>query len=198
MSEQKPELSSAETGSAGTPAASEAALGPVQAAAEIESPGIAPNQEETAPKADAPKVEAKVEPKIEPKIEPKLEAPKAEAPKVEASKPEAPRIPGNVTIMSPGDRKGASAKAEAEPASGKRRVSAMAAVVAMAAVAGAPGRTRVQWTPPSTERYTPSLKSRCTAAMRTWLFNGLTEICAIRAPPPKKLSEPTGPANGPG
>ena len=111
MSEQKPELSSAETGSAGTPAASEAALGPVQAAAEIESPGIAPNQEETAPRADAPKVEA--------------------------SKPEAPRIPGNVMIMSPGDRKGASAKAE--PASGKRRASAMAAVVAMAAVAGALG-----------------------------------------------------------
>ena len=68
-----------------------------------------------APKADAPKVEAK----IEPKIESKLEAPKVEAPKVEAKKPEVPRIPGNVTIMSPGDRKGASAKAEAEP-SGKR------------------------------------------------------------------------------
>jgi len=143
VSEQKPELSSAETGSAGTPAASEAALGPVQAAAEIESPGIAPNQEETAPKADAPKVEPKIEPKVEakvePKLEPKLEAPKVEAPKVEASKPEAPRIPGNVMIMSPGDRKGASAKAEAEPASGKRRASAMAAVVAMAAVAGALG-----------------------------------------------------------
>ena len=139
MSEQKPELSSAETGSAGTPAASEAVLGPGQAAAEIESPGIAPNQEETAPKADAPKIEPKVEAKVEPKLEPKLEAPKVEAPKVEASKPEAPRIPGNVMIMSPGDRKGASAKAEAEPASGKRRASAMAAVVAMAAVAGALG-----------------------------------------------------------
>jgi hypothetical protein len=138
-----PELSSAETGSAGPQAASEAAFGPVQAAVEIESPDIAPNQEETAPKADAPKVEAKVEPKIEPKIEPKLEAPKvevkAEAPKVEAKKPEAPRIPGNVTIMSPGDRKGASSKADAEPASGKHRVSAMAAVVALAAVAGALG-----------------------------------------------------------
>ena len=41
--------------------------------------------------------------------------------------------------MSPGDRKGAGAKIEAEPASGKRRVSAMAAVVALAAVAGAIG-----------------------------------------------------------
>ena len=61
MSEQKPELSSAETGSLGTP--------------EVESPDIAPNQEETSPSADAPKVEVKVEAKIEPK----LEAPKAEA-----------------------------------------------------------------------------------------------------------------------
>jgi hypothetical protein len=130
VSEQKPELSSAETGSAGLQAASEAALGPVQAAAEIESSDIAPNQEDTAPKADAPKIEAKVEPKIEPKLE---------APKVEAKKPEAPRISGNVMIMSPGDRKGADAKTEAEPASGKRRVSAMAAVVALAAVAGALG-----------------------------------------------------------
>jgi hypothetical protein len=141
VSEQKPELSSAETGSAGTPAASEAALGPVQATAEVESPGIAPNQEETSPTADAPKVEAKIEPKIEPKVEPKLEAPKvevkAEAPKVEAKKAEAPRIPGNVTIMSPG--KAAGAKAEAEPAAGKRRVSTMAAVIALAAVAGAIG-----------------------------------------------------------
>ena len=42
-------------------------------------------------------------------------------------------------IMSPGDRKGAGAKADAEPATGKRRVSAMAAVVALAAVAGALG-----------------------------------------------------------
>jgi len=138
VSEQKPELSSAETGSVGTPAVSEAGLGPVQAAAEIESPGIAPNQEETSPKADAnmktdaPKVEASIEPKIEPMVEPSFEAPK-----FEASKAEAPRISGNVMIMSPGDRRGAGAKVEAEPAAGKRRVSAMAAVVALAAVAGA-------------------------------------------------------------
>jgi len=50
VSEQKPELSSAETGSLGTLAASDATL---QAAAEVEAPGIAPNQEETSPKADA-------------------------------------------------------------------------------------------------------------------------------------------------
>jgi hypothetical protein len=140
VSEQKPELSSAETGSAAAP---QAALGPVQAAAEVESPGIAPNQEETSPTADAAKVEAKVEPVIEPGVEPKLEAPKvevkAETPKVETKKPEAALIPGNVMIMSPGARKGAGAKAEAEPVSGKRRASAMAAMIALAAVAGAVG-----------------------------------------------------------
>jgi hypothetical protein len=64
---------------------------------------------------------------------------KAETPKVETEKPEAPRIPGHVMIMSPGDRKGAGAKAEAEPVSGKRRASAMAAMIALAAVAGAIG-----------------------------------------------------------
>ena len=71
---------------------------------------------------------------------PKVEAPKAEAPKIDAVKPEAPRFPGNVTIMSPGDRVGADAKAApAEGSSGKRRIGAMAAVVALATVAGALG-----------------------------------------------------------
>ena len=78
---------------------------------------------------EAPKAEA-----------PKAEAPKIEAPKIDAVKPEAPRFPGNVTIMSPGDRVGADAKAApAEGSSGKRRFGAMAAVVALATVAGALG-----------------------------------------------------------
>ena len=82
-----------------------------------------------AAKPDAPKVEA-----------PKDEAPKVEAPKVDAVKPEAPRFPGKVMIMSPGDRAGADAKAEAAARRiGKRRMSAMAAVVALATVAGALG-----------------------------------------------------------
>ncbi len=142
MSEQKSEPVSAEIGSVGNAGpAAEAALEPLKAAVEVESPGIAPNQEETAPKADPAKADMpKVEPTFEaPKVEVKADAPKAEAPKVEAKKPEAPRFPGNVTIMSPGDRKGAGAKVEAEPVAGKRRVSAMAAVVAMATVAGALG-----------------------------------------------------------
>jgi hypothetical protein len=69
---------------------------------------------------------------------------KAEAPKVEAPKADAPR--GKVMIMSSGDRgwKGNSAGPEVESAPnqemfGKRRLAAMAAVVALATVAGALG-----------------------------------------------------------
>ena len=128
MSEQQAEQIQGEAGSAG---AGEAApkvsasskpfgtTGP--AAAEIESPRIAPDQEETTPKPDAAKIEAgkaepaKVEaikpgaPKLEavkaepprigalmpevPKFEaPKTEAPKSDAPKFEALKAEAPKI----------------------------------------------------------------------------------------------------------
>jgi hypothetical protein len=119
---------------------------PVTAAVEVESPMLAPEQEETSPKADAPKPDA---PKAEmPKVEafkvevPKVEAPKAEAPKVEAAKPETPRMPGKMMIMSPGERVGADAEVKTtsgEGSSGKRRMSAMAAVVALATVAGAMG-----------------------------------------------------------
>jgi hypothetical protein len=73
-------------------------------------------------------------------VAPKAEDPKIEAPKIDAVKPEAPRFPGNVMIMSPGDRAGGDAKAApAEGLSGKRRIGAMAAVVALATVAGALG-----------------------------------------------------------
>ena len=134
MSDLKPEPISGEIGTIGAgPAAPDmpAASAPVTAASEVESPRLAPEQEETSPKADTPKVQAS-----------KVEAPKAEAPKVEATKPEPPRVPGKVMIMSPGDRVGASAKPEAasgEASPGKRRMSAMAAVVALATVAGALG-----------------------------------------------------------
>src|SRR3954451_13394858 len=106
VSEHQPEVFSSEIGTIGTMPAAPVMSGsgaPVTAAAEIESPKIAPEQEETAPKADAPKVEAikveapKVEaPKVEaPKVEaPKVEALKAEVPKLDAVKPEAPRFPG--------------------------------------------------------------------------------------------------------
>jgi hypothetical protein len=65
----------------------------------------------------------------------KMDASKMDAPKIDAAKPEAPRFPGNVTIMSPGNRPGADAKGS----TGNRRFGAMAAVVALATVAGALG-----------------------------------------------------------
>jgi hypothetical protein len=74
------------------------------------------------------------------------EATKPEVPKPEAAKADTPRFPGNIMIMSSGDRawesSGAGPELESEPNSpmfGKRRLSALAAVVALATVAGALG-----------------------------------------------------------
>jgi hypothetical protein len=142
VSDQQSQPTSDETGTLGAgPVAPDArAPGePVKAAAEVEAARLAPDQEETSPKPDAPKVDAvKMEaPKVEAS---KAEVPKIDAPKVDAVKPESPRFPGNVTIMSPGERVGADAKAApAEGSAGKRRFGAMAAVVALATVAGALG-----------------------------------------------------------
>ncbi|MTV16094.1 MULTISPECIES: hypothetical protein [Bradyrhizobium] len=138
---------------------------PVTAATGVEAPRLAPEQEETSPKADAPRMDSsKIEPsKVEPpKIEPKLESmiePKVEAkveptnmdvPKVETGKREEPHFPGKLMIMAPGDRTwdheatasrpGAeqAATAAGKPA-GTRRIGAMAAVIALATVAGAIG-----------------------------------------------------------
>jgi hypothetical protein len=148
VSDQQPQPISGETGTIGTgPAAPDmSANEPVTAAgAEVESARLSPEQEETLPKvdakADAPKADA---PNAEPpKVEAaKVEPPKAESSRIDAVKPEAVRFPGRIMIMSPGDRAGADAKpeaAQAEGTSGKRRMSAMAAVVALATVAGALG-----------------------------------------------------------
>jgi hypothetical protein len=136
VSDQLPQPTS---GEAGTPAAGPTtpdAPAPVAAAAEATK--LAPDQEATSPKPDAPKDAAKVDAvRME---TPKVDGSKAEPPKIDAVKPEVPRFPGNVTIMSPGDRVGADAKAApAEGSSGRRRIGAMAAVVALATVAGALG-----------------------------------------------------------
>jgi hypothetical protein len=142
VSDQQTQPTSDETGTLGAapavppvPASHE----PVTAAAEVETARLAPDQEETSPKPDAPKVDAvsMEAPKVEASKAPKMDAPKIEPPKIDAVKTEAPRFPGNVTIMSPGDR--ADAKAAAEGSAGKRRFGAMAAVVALATVAGALG-----------------------------------------------------------
>jgi hypothetical protein len=128
VSEHKAEQTSGEPGSLGAgpdaPISSDAQSQPVAAAAQekIEAPALVPEQGAAA------------------------ETPKAEAPKPEAPKTDAPRAPGKVMIMSSGDRawdsKGAGAKVESEPDSpmfGKRRLAALAAVVALAALAGALG-----------------------------------------------------------
>ncbi|MBR1224967.1 hypothetical protein JQ600_08560 [Bradyrhizobium sp. AUGA SZCCT0176] len=146
VSEQQSEATSGETGSVGAgPAAPDMTAAKVPVTAAIESPMLAPDQQETSPKPDAPKVEA---PRVEAS---KLEATKVEPAKVEAAtseapKVETPRIPGKLLIMSPGERAWNGDEADVKPeavaadgVSGKRRMSAMAAVVALATVAGALG-----------------------------------------------------------
>ncbi|MFQ3455485.1 hypothetical protein PMN64_19570 [Bradyrhizobium sp. UFLA01-814] len=160
VSEQQSEPVSGQTG-AETAAKSE----PVMAATGVEAPRLAPEQEETSPKADAPRMDApkiepskveppKIEPKIgstiEPKVEAKVEPTNMDVPKVETGKREEPHFPGKLMIMAPGDRTwdheatasrpGAeqAAKAAGKPA-GPRRIGAMAAVIALATVAGAVG-----------------------------------------------------------
>ena len=133
VSEQQAEQTSGESGSlvAGpaAPASTDAQSQPVAAAPDL-VPGQGADTEASAPKAEAPKAEA----------------PKAEAPKADASKADAPRFPGRLMIMSAGDRAwdGNAAGPEVQPESGqqmfgKRRLSALAAVVALAALAGALG-----------------------------------------------------------
>jgi hypothetical protein len=136
VSEQSAEPSSGETGSLSAgpavPNMSDAQTGPVAASAQepasVESPRIAPDHE--APVADTPKVDA----------------PRVEAAKPDPATADAPRPPGKVLIMSAGDRswEGSASGPEmrSEPSSGmfgKRRLSALAAVVALAAIAGALG-----------------------------------------------------------
>src|SRR5260370_26910271 len=122
MSEQRAEQTSGESGSIKAALSSlETPSTPFAVSAKesmpettnVDSPKLSPEQGgagetqkvDTA-KADAPKPDA-----------PKPDAPKAEAPKAEAHKPDAPkadsrRIPGNITIMSAGDRAGAAPEAE--------------------------------------------------------------------------------------
>ena len=145
MSEQQAEQTSTEGGSVGSGsrvlASSDALIDSVMATVrDIEAPAIAPDHE-APPKADPPKM-----PKIEmPKVEPTIDAPK-----VEAMKPDTPRETGKVLIMSPGTRtwheepwqeepQASTQSATVEAAPNKRRFAAMAAVVALATIAGAIG-----------------------------------------------------------
>jgi hypothetical protein len=107
-----------------------------------ESPALVPDQgaagaapEVNVPKADAPKADT-----------PKADFPRAVLSKADTSKPGAPHIPARVMIMSSADHgwDGDNAGPKVEPEQnremfGKRRLSAVAAVVALAAIAGALG-----------------------------------------------------------
>jgi hypothetical protein len=112
------------------------------AAAGIEAPSIAPDHE-TPPKPDLVKADA-------PKVElPKAEASRIEVPKLEAKaeprpEPKAEAKPGKLIVMAPSERSwereefAPHVKAdEVRDTGGKRRLSAMAAVVAIAACVGA-------------------------------------------------------------
>jgi hypothetical protein len=98
----------------------------------VESPKIAPEQGEADKAKDAPKTEAA-----------KPEAVKAEAPQVKA-KAEAPKSPGQILVMPRdqawnGDNGNPKSQSAGGGIFGKRRVAALAAVIALAAVAGAIG-----------------------------------------------------------
>jgi hypothetical protein len=130
VSEQRAEQTSGESGSLSAgpavPNSSDVQSQPAAASAQeptsVDSPDLVPEQAGAGETA-------------------KMDAPKADAPKVDA-----PPTPGKIMIMSSGDRAWDSNGAGPEPESGqnsgmfgKRRISALAAVVALAAVAGALG-----------------------------------------------------------
>jgi hypothetical protein len=136
VSEQNAEQTSGESGSLSAgpavPNSSDAQSQPVAASVQepvkqspdVGSPDLAPGQAAAA----------------------EVNTPKADAPNADAPKPDAPRLPGKVMIMSSGDRafngNGVGAESESGQSQGvfgKRRLSALAAAVALAAVAGALG-----------------------------------------------------------
>jgi hypothetical protein len=110
---------------------------PAKQSMSVESPKIAPEQGEADKAKDAPKVEV-----TKPEVT-KPEAAKVETPRVEA-KADAPKSPGQILIM-PRDQawNGDNGDSKTQSASGgifgKRRVAALAAVIVLAAVAGAIG-----------------------------------------------------------
>jgi hypothetical protein len=157
VSEQQAEQTHADGGSVGTEGAVQTsppdASAPVTASAletsAVEAPAIAPDHE-TLPKEDAPKIESKSEaPKETAKEAPKIDAGRKDAVAIgpteaDAAKMNASFMSGRLLLKSPGKRgwhgAGASAKAESEPrpsVSTQRGQSGMAAIVALATLAGA-------------------------------------------------------------
>jgi hypothetical protein len=154
VSEQTGEQISGESGTLGdgaaVPHSSDALSEPVASSAQqaahgspnLESPGLAPEHGAAAemPEADAPKADA-----------PKGDTSKADAAAIhpassDAAEADAPHIPGKIMIMSSGDRAWTGNEHRSEPEVtesqamfGKRRIAALAAVVALAILAGALG-----------------------------------------------------------
>ena len=141
MSEQKAEQTSGETGSLDAGPAVPNWRDVLDAAmpaspTDVEASTLAPEQDGAGESSAA---EASKE-------APKVDAPKIDAPKLDASRADAPHTPGKIMIMSSGDRAWASdglgPQSESDQNSGmfgKRRLFALAAVVALAALAGALG-----------------------------------------------------------
>ena len=157
MSEQEPEQTSGEpTSLSAGPAvlhSSDAPGGPVASSAQeavqeaalastdVESPSLVP--------------ESLVPESLIPEQGPAAELPGAEASKADATahalnsdaaEPDAPHVPGKIIMMSSGDRAWADGDAGSKPEAGqsqgmlgKRRIAALAAVVALAVIAGALG-----------------------------------------------------------
>jgi hypothetical protein len=154
VSEQTGEQISGESGTLGdgaaVPHSSDALSEPVASSAQqaahgstdLESPGLAPEQGAAAEMPEAVALKADM---------PKADAPKADAAAIhaagsDAAEAAAPRIPGKIMIMSSGDRDWTDNEHSSEPEVtesqvmfGKRRIAALAAVVALAILAGALG-----------------------------------------------------------
>ena len=147
MSEQKAEQSSGKSGSlsagAAVPHSSDAQSEPLAASApESVQQSIQESPSVVFPKLVPEQAAAAETPEID---KPKAYAPKPDAPKAGAAKAGAPHGPGKVMIMSAGDRSwdrdhAAGPEPEIEQSAGmfgKRRLAALAAVVALATAAGA-------------------------------------------------------------
>jgi hypothetical protein len=169
VSEQQAEQTSGEPGSLGAGPAvspsSDAPSAPVAASmqesvnepaqetghgsADVESPKLVPEQGAAAqaPEPDAPKVAISMaEAPNAHASEPETAKGTAKGTAKETAKADAPRAPGRIMIMSSGDRAWANDDEGSEPEAeqsqgmfGKRRIAALAAVVALAALAGALG-----------------------------------------------------------
>jgi hypothetical protein len=109
---------------------------PAPGSAEVEAPRLVPEQ---GPTAEAPELDAS-------KTDAHKATPDVHASESDTAKADAPRAPGRIMIMSAGDRAWAHDDVGSEPESepeqgmfGKRRIAALAAVVALAALTGALG-----------------------------------------------------------